>query len=196
MERTLRPGEIYRHFKGKLYQIIAVAEHTETGEKLAVYQALYGDFGVCARPLSMFLEETDREKYPGAAQKYRFEKVDRDALGGQEAAGDAKEAVPKAEKAGSQEGEGDRGEAETVRGCAENAQGGPGSLVLAFVETEDLDVKLEILGAMKGKTGQEDLDILCESLDLPRGSGNPEQQFRSIEQYLQMRKKFEGGRLR
>ncbi|WP_237058950.1 DUF1653 domain-containing protein [Microbulbifer sediminum] len=51
---------IYRHYKGPLYEVMEVATHSETGEQLVVYRALYGEYGVWVRPLGMFAETIDK----------------------------------------------------------------------------------------------------------------------------------------
>lgn len=81
-ERTFEPGEIVQHFKRELhgegtrylYRIVGVARHSETGEAMMVYQALYDGCGLYVRPLDMFLSEVDHVKYPQIHQLYRFEK--------------------------------------------------------------------------------------------------------------------------
>lgn len=65
---------IYRHFKGKYYQVLCVAEHSETLEHLVVYQALYGDNKLYCRPLSMFIDYVENEKYNYKGP--RFSKVE------------------------------------------------------------------------------------------------------------------------
>lgn len=66
-------GKLGRHFKGKCYLIMDRVMHTETGEDLVIYKAMYGDYKKFARPIDMFLSRVDTEKYPEATQKYRME---------------------------------------------------------------------------------------------------------------------------
>ena len=56
----LRPGR-YRHFKGKDYELLGTAVHSETGEPMVVYRALYGDRGLWVRPAAMWNETVERE---------------------------------------------------------------------------------------------------------------------------------------
>ena len=64
---------IYRHFKGDSYLVEDVAHDSETGEEVVVYRKLYGDGSLWVRPKAMFLSPVDREKYPEATQRWRFE---------------------------------------------------------------------------------------------------------------------------
>lgn len=52
---------IYRHFKGNRYQVLAIATHSETLQKMVVYKALYGEGGIWVRPLDMFEETIERD---------------------------------------------------------------------------------------------------------------------------------------
>lgn len=71
--REIKVGEKYRHFKGDVMEILAIAKHTETLEDLVIYKH-YDK--LWARPIDMFNSLVDKEKYPNATQEYRFEKID------------------------------------------------------------------------------------------------------------------------
>lgn len=74
---SVEPGQLWKHFKGGVCEIITVATHSETDEQMVVYKcdACVTDDcnGVWVRPMSMFASLVDKEKYPDAKQDYRFE---------------------------------------------------------------------------------------------------------------------------
>lgn len=78
--KNIKKGDIYRHFKGKMYQILDIVYDSETNnddepKKVVVYQALYGEKLKWTRPYEMFTSEVDHQKYPNVKQPYRFEKT-------------------------------------------------------------------------------------------------------------------------
>lgn len=73
MQRMIKVGQIYRHFKGNRYLVLCIAMHTETNEDMVVYQDVSDSNKVYARPYDMFSSFCDKEKYPEVSQVYRFE---------------------------------------------------------------------------------------------------------------------------
>lgn len=71
----VKPGTIFRHFKGGEYLVTAIALHIEDNIPVVIYRPLYDESNYFARPLSNFVERVDKDKYPEAPQEYKFIKV-------------------------------------------------------------------------------------------------------------------------
>ena len=217
--RTPRPQEIYRHFKGRLYQVLTLARHSETGEVLVVYQALYGDYAVFARPLSMFCSEVDAVKYPGAMQKERFQlwKGSEEAhalfAGESPVTGNretrAKQPEEDRQTRGKQPEEDRQTRAQqsdgmfsqkekpaepSVQAAEEEVQLDP--RLLRFLDANRMEEKMEILDSMQGDVTDEMIDIMAISLDTEIVSGEASERIAALRETIQMRLRFESSRLR
>lgn len=202
------PQQIYRHFKGNLYQIVSIAEHTETGEQLVIYQALYGDFKIYARPLSMFMSKVDCAKYPQAAQEYRFELVERNeeqrsgdtdagiTAGESQLSGAEKEeqqaikpaAEMKAQKAG-------------VSGQMEQQSAGEEALnidplVLQFLDAGSYEERLDILSSLHYRITDDMINTMALAIDVEVKEGDIEERYAELRKCLLLYDKFECTRLR
>lgn len=201
-----KPHEIYKHFKGNLYQITAVAEHTETGEQLVIYQALYGDFKTYARPLSMFTDRVDRKKYPEAAQEFRFELQGADAER-QRAQSDASaEPVSGAEPGVNTELYSD---AEATRDSAgrmavpdrnqEECSEGELNLdpmVLEFLDANEYEQRLNILAGLHHRITDEMITTMAIACDVEINEGDIEERYESLRACLLTRERYECNRIR
>lgn len=185
MSRVPQTGEIYRHFKNKLYQIVTVATHSETGEKLVIYQALYGDFGVYARPLEMFVSEVDHVKYPEVEQKYRFEKV---------------EPVTEPEKTEAETmdaGEAlDDGAREPETDQQEEGLDAINPGVLEFLDTDSFEKRYNILVSLRDQIDDQMINTLAIALDVVIPDGRIEDRYNALKNCLRTRQKYESTRLR
>ena len=195
--------EIYKHFKGNLYQITAIAEHTETGELLVIYQAMYGEFKTYARPLSMFISRVDREKYPEVTQEFRFElqgpeaERQRAALGVPSGAAADRKAAFVQEKAVADRKAASAKEKEKAadQGTAEGAfQLDPG--VLEFLDADSYEEKLKILAGLHHRITDHMLTTMAISCDIEVGEGDIEERYSQLRNCLLTLQKYECKRLR
>lgn len=198
-----RPHEIYRHFKGNLYQITAVAEHVETGEQLVIYQALYGDFKTYASPLGMFTERLDREKYPETAQIFRFELQGPDAER-QRAETDRAEAVPCGVVHDREAGPSsvmDSGRTEEKGTFAGEEYGTSDEialdpLVLEFLDSDSYEQKLNILSGIHHRITDDMITTMAIACDIEIDDGDVEERYEALRNCLLTLERYECNRLR
>ena len=180
-----RPGEFYRHFKNRLYQVIAVAYDAETEQQVVVYQALYGDYRVWVRPLENFLSRTDREKYPEASQEWRFERT--------VPAGPAQEVSVPAGPA--QEATGPQSIPVPAVSAAEEGRTGT-QVLLAFLDAETREEKKAALMSGMDRLTQRELDSIYMALEMPAQEGDVRAQVSGILSWMKTQERYESSRLR
>lgn len=204
-----KPHEIYKHFKGNLYQITAIAEHTETGETLVIYQALYGDFKTYARPLEMFISLVDKEKYPDATQEFRFALQGEDAprqkaemaqmLAQKQETETAAPTTPSITTDNSILEPTAEMFAQTAQEDSEEAAGEELSLdpmVLEFLDSDSYEQRLNILAGLHHRITDEMITTMAISCDIEINAGDTEERYESLKKSLLMLEKYECNRLR
>lgn len=190
MREEPKPGEFYRHFKNKLYQIVAVAIHSETREKLVIYQALYGEYGVYARPLDMFMSEVDKEKYPDVKQKYRFDRIEDVSKESKSDKSSDTEVIEQDNKLKEDSVSNDN----TLK-TDRDFDFGKGYFI-EFLEADDLSTKKEILIANRELISERELDTIYEIYGLKRRKIDRDLDIADLIGYFDMQQQYEGKRLR
>lgn len=190
------PGEVYKHFKGNLYRIVTIASHSETGEELVVYQALYGEYQVYARPLSMFVEPVDKEKYPEVLQNYRFEKVHELIQPVETEYKMSSEKIAET-SAVAQVSENEKNI--TTKDVTEVSNGEEfqlDPLVLEFLDAGTYEERLNILSALHHRITDEMITTMALSVDLEIEDGEVEDRYEELKNCLLTFERYEGNRLR
>ncbi len=164
--RIPKPGDIYRHFKGNVYEVIIIARDSETLEEKVVYKEVGGD-AAYVRSLPMFVSPVDKVKYPNVVQEYRFEYI-----------GEQKQ-VPVVEETMEEEVE------------LENAE-----LIMNFLDQDKVRDKINYLVRVKDHISESFLEIVAQSLDFVETERDLASRYEAILQYLRTVEKYEKERLR
>lgn len=207
-------GQIYKHFKGNLYKVLAVAVHTESEEKLVVYQSVENPDRVFARPLEMFMSDIDRFRYPLIRAKYRFTLVSEpeeetdEPLKTKAAESETpkpSEDTPAASIPSSeQEEETEPSKIEVTEEQSDDDSAvykDNGELVIdpyveGVLDEKEFSKKIEFFEMLRGKCTEDMLTTIAISLDIQLQEGSIEDKYSQILRTLKMHEKYETSRLR
>ena len=191
-----RPQEIYKHFKGNLYQVTAIATHSETQEQLVIYQALYGDFRIYARPLDMFVSRVDREKYPDVGQEFRFELqgpgAERQRAESEPEPGDCVAGGIGTEPEHVAGGIGAEPEASGAESAAEALD----PFVMEFLDADSYEQRLNILAGLHHRITDGMITTMAIACDIEIDDGDTEERYEALKTCLQTLERYECNRLR
>lgn len=203
MRHNPRPQEMYRHFKGNIYQIRCLAKHSETGEMMVVYQAMYDTYQIYVRPLAMFMEAVDFMKYPDAMRRYRFELVDMEQISASQAAGQEEtsaqvetEPSAKAWTEYSAEEHTDTEEGSRTQTAELDGQVNIDPLVMKYLEADTYERRLNILSALRHRITDEMINTMAMAVDLAIKEGDVEERYEELRNCLLTFEKYECNRLR
>lgn len=181
-KELLQTGERYRHYKGGLYQIVTLAVHTETEEEMVVYQALYGEYRVFARPLSMFFDEV-RDSEGNTVR--RFER---------ESEGTAYKTYMEQQKKPEQQKEPEQQENSGEH--MEEIPEGVSRLLIEFLDAGSCSEKLEVLHDMRKSIDDKTISDIAAAMDFVIEDGSVEDRLRELENCLKTRARYETMRFR
>lgn len=182
-----KENQIYRHFKGSLYRIVTIAIHSETGERMVVYQALYGDYTIYVRELSMFMSKVDKRKYPNAKQSDRFVLVPQ--VMGQE--------MEPAQKQGEAQNEAEEAKAQPETQKQPDEGDCPlDPFLVQFLDADTYEEKLNLLVALHARITDDMINTMAVSLDVEINDGDIEDRYEALKTCLLTLEKYECNRLR
>lgn len=194
MRPNPKPQEIYRHFKGNVYQIITIARHSETKMKMVVYQQLYAPYEVYVRPLDMFMSKIDTKKYPNEKQIFRFERID---IRGEDKVETPNESSAETLNRILSRGKKENEVAQDVSKADTKEEAfalDPG--LVEFLDADSYEKKLQILSSLHNRITDAMIDTMAVSLDTEVKEGDIETRYAEIRNCLLTMERFECNRLR
>ena len=203
MRPNPKPQEMYRHFKGNIYQIRCLAKHSETGEIMVVYQAMYDTFQIYVRPLNMFMEEVDRAKYPDAKQRYRFELLqDMEDVSPSDRLQESMQIKPQVQGKETEQFETAVQPVISVisqspmQTTESDEQLNIDPLVMEFLDADTYEQRLNILAALRDRVTDDMINTMAVAVDLEIKDGEIEERYEELKRCLLTFEKYECNRLR